>query len=385
MLRVLARLFGYSLIGLVVLALVGVVVAWLSTDRFVAFGGSPDVERLRKSPHYGKKGFVNLDPTALVSGSKWISMLRDWMFGKEMRSPICELPMVTDAPARLASKAASDLRVTWLGHSTVLIEIDGATILTDPMWGERASPSRWIGPSRFHAPPIPLEKLPRIDAVVVSHEHYDHLDETAVRALAARGVPFHVPLGIGAHLAAWGIPAAQITEHDWWEDAKLPGGVRLVATPARHFNGRGLPWREGALWASWSIVGPRHRAFFSGDTGLTDALRDIAKREGPFDVALFEIGQWNPAWGDIHLGPAGALDAHERLGAKVLIPIHWSTFVLAYHDWSEPAETLVKLAEKRGTTLLTPRLGEPVEPVADPPTKTTAWWRSYPPIAQKCP
>ena len=146
-----------------------------------------------------------------------------------------------------------------------------------------------------------------------------------------------------------------------------------------------VPWRTGSLWTSWSLVGPRHRLFFSGDTGPTESLREIARREGPFDVALFEIGQYNRLWGDIHLGPEGALEAHARLGAKVLIPIHWSTFILAYHAWSEPAETLVELAHKRGVTVQTPRLGEPLEPVAVPPPVTTAWWRALPPLAAKCP
>jgi L-ascorbate metabolism protein UlaG (beta-lactamase superfamily) len=367
-----------------VLGVVFFILAWLSTDHFGAFGGSPDTARLRPSPQFRGDKFVNPEPTSLMAASRWVWALKEWFFGQQMRAPICPLPVVTDAPALLAERPASDLRVTWLGHSTVLVEIDGATVLTDPMWGERASPSRWVGPSRFHAPPVPIAALPRVDAVVVSHEHYDHLDEGSIRALAARGVPFHVPLGIGAHLAAWGVPAAQIVEHDWWQETLLaPSGVRLVATPARHFNGRGLPWRTGALWSSWSIVGPRHRVFFSGDTGPTESLREIARRLGPFDVGMFEIGQYNQAWGDIHLGPEGALEAHGRLGAKVLIPIHWATFVLAYHDWSEPAETLLRLAQARGVRVVTPRLGEPVQPTTDP--VTTAWWRTLPPIAAKCP
>jgi L-ascorbate metabolism protein UlaG (beta-lactamase superfamily) len=378
------HLLGYAVGGSVVLGLALFILAWLSTDHFGAFGGSPDAAHLRPSPHFQGEKFVNAEPTSLMAGSRWFWALKEWAFGKQMRAPICPLPVVSDAPALLAERPASDLRLTWLGHSTVLVEIDGATVLTDPMWGERASPSRWVGPSRFHAPPVPIAALPRVDAVVVSHEHYDHLDEGSVRALAARGVPFHVPLGIGAHLAAWGIPAAQIFEHDWWQEMTLaPSGVRLVSTPARHFNGRGLPWRTGALWSSWSIVGPRHRVFFSGDTGPTESLREIARRLGPFDVGMFEIGQYNQAWGDIHLGPEGALEAHARLGAKVMLPIHWSTFVLAYHDWSEPAETLLRLAEARGVRLVTPRLGEPIQPTTDP--QTTAWWRALPPIAAKCP
>jgi len=383
-LRRLRRLLAFLVAGLVALALVVVALAWLSTGRFAAFGGAPDPARLAASPHFVHGRFVNPEPTSLMAPSRWVWALREWLFGGQMRAPVCPLPVAPDTAARLATPAATGLRVTWLGHSTTLVEIDGATILTDPIWSERASPSRWFGPKRFAAPPLALAALPRLDAVVVSHEHYDHLDEATVRALAARGVPFHVPLGIGAHLAAWGVPAAQIVEHDWWQEATLPAGVRLVATPARHFNGR-LPGRTGALWTSWSIVGPRHRVFFSGDTGPTESLREIARREGAFDVALIEIGQWNEAWGDIHLGPRGALDAFARSGAKVLIPIHWGTFVLAYHAWSEPAETLVTEAAKRGATVLTPRLGEPVEPAATPLPATTAWWRAYPPMANACP
>jgi len=385
MLRRLARRLAFTLGGLVLLALAGAVLTWLSTGHFAVFGGAPEPARLRGSPQFTGGHFQNPEPTFLVAARDYWSLFSQWAFGDEMRAPTCPLPLAADTAARLAKPPESGLRVTWLGHSTVLVELDGAVVLTDPMWGERASPSTWVGPKRFHPPPLALEKLPRLDAVVISHEHYDHLDEGTVRALAGRGPVFHVPLGIGAHLAARGIAPGQIVEHDWWQDATLPGGLRVVATPARHFNGRGVPWRTGSLWSSWSLVGPRHRVFFSGDTGPTESLREIARREGPFDVALFEIGQYNRLWGDIHLGPEGALEAHARLGAKVLIPIHWSTFVLAYHAWSEPAETLVTLAAQRRVTVQTPRLGEPIEPVAAPPPATEAWWRALPPIAARCP
>ena len=386
-----ARLFGWSLFaakGLLVVALIVAALIWLSTDHLRTFGGRPDPARLAEravAAHFTGGRFVNVEATTLMAPRSYPHALSEWLFGKQMRTPTCPLPVVADAAARLATPASSGLRITWLGHSTTIIEVDGATVLTDPMWSERASPSRWVGPRRFHPPPLALADLPRIDAVLISHEHYDHLDMPTVKALAARGLAFHVPLGIGAHLAAWGVAATQIHEHDWWEEAVLPGGVRIVATPGRHFNGRGVPWRVGALWTSWSIVGPRHRAFFSGDTGPTESMREVAAREGPFDVALIEIGQYHEAWGNIHLGPRGALDAFAKLGARTLIPIHWSTFVLAYHAWSEPAETLVREAERRGVTVSTPRLGEPVEPAASPPTPTTAWWRALPPVAAACP
>lgn len=364
------------------------VVTWFSSARFRAFGGSADgarLARMRASSHFVDNHFVNAEPTSLMAPSSYGTAMTEWLTGKQMRVPSCPLPLVTDTAARLAVPAPSGLRVTWLGHSTTLLEVDGVTLLTDPMWSDRASPLSWVGPRRFHAPPLAFEALPHIDAVLISHEHYDHLDMATVQRLAALGVAFHVPLGIGAHLAAWGVAAAQIVEHDWWEAAALPNGVRLVSTPSRHFNGRGVPWRVGALWTSWSVVGPHHRVFFSGDTGPSESLREIATREGPFDVALFEIGQYHPAWGNIHLGAIGALDAFARLGAKVLVPIHWSTFVLAYHAWSEPAEVLFNEAARRGVPLATPRLGEPIEVTGPSPTVTTPWWRALPPQAAACP
>lgn len=367
------------------LALGLIVAGWISTDGLMAFGGSPSdatVERMRASPRFVSDHFENAEPTGVMKGGTAAATWA-WFTGPEMRAPICPLPLVTDTAARIAAPPPSGLRVTWLGHSTTLIEIDGNTVLTDPMWSQRASPSTWVGPQRFHPPPLPFVDLPHVDAVVISHEHYDHLDMATIRALAARGPTFHVALGVGAHLEAWGVPAAQIVEQDWWEAATLPGGLSVISTPARHFSGRGVPMRVGASWTSWSLVGPKHRVFFSGDTGLTEAFREIAARNGPFDLALLEIGQYDPSWGDIHLGPVGALDAHAMLGAKRLFPIHWATFQLGMHAWSEPAETLTALAGKRGVSLVTPQLGEPVEPTLG--AASTPWWRAFPPIAAQCP
>jgi len=375
-LRIALRVLAVLLVALVV-------AACASTDRFRAFGGAPSdatLARMHASPRFTDGAFRNAEPTEMMKASTWETS-KHWLFGKEMRAPVCALPLFPEPAATLARPPSSGLRITWLGHSTTLLEIDGAVVLTDPNWSERSSPSTLVGPKRFHPPPLAIADLPRIDAVVISHEHFDHCDMETVRALAGRGAVFHVPLGIGAHLATWGVPPPQVVEHDWWEPAALPNGVKLVSTPARHFNGRGVPGRVGALWTSWSVVGPAHRVFFSGDTGLTDQFREIAARNGPFDVALLEIGQHHPDWGDIHLGPEGALEAFRMLGAKRLFPIHWATFGLAYHAWSDPAERLVSLAP--AGVVLTPRLGEPTEPTTDP--KTEPWWRAYPPTAAACP
>jgi L-ascorbate metabolism protein UlaG (beta-lactamase superfamily) len=366
---------------------VGVVVlfvtALVTTDRFRSLGGSPsDATRARmeRSPQLVNGAWKNPEATELMKVGYW-ETTKHWFSGSEMREPVCPLPIVRDT--HVTQPPASGLRVTWLGHSTTMIEIDGRVIVTDPNWSERSSPSTIIGPHRFHPPPIAIADLPKVDAVLISHEHFDHLDMRSVLALAERGAEFHVPLGIGAHLVTFGVEPAQVIEHDWWEAAKL-GDVELVSTPARHFNGR-APWRSpGALWTSWSIVGPSHRVFFSGDTGRSAAFEEIGKREGPFDLAMFEIGQYHPDWGDIHLGPRGALDAFEQIGARYLLPIHWGTFSLAYHAWSEPAETIVDEAQKRGARgLVMPMLGQQFEPSNGPLLQT--WWRDQPPTASRCP
>jgi L-ascorbate metabolism protein UlaG (beta-lactamase superfamily) len=273
------------------------------------------------------------------------------------------------------SKApASDLRVTWLGHSTVLIEFGGYRVLTDPVWGPRASPSRLIGPKRFQPVPVEIRALPPIDLVIVSHDHYDHLDYPTIRELAKLEVPFVTSLGVGAHLEAWGIGANRIVELDWWETHTLPNTeLSVTAAPSQHFSGRGLHDRNATLWSSMVIRGPRHAVFFSGDTGLTTEYSTIRERLGPFDLVMLEVGAFHPAWGDIHLGPDHALEALRLLGGGTFLPVHWGTFALAVHDWDQPVESLLAAAPTMAGKLLMPRLGEPVEPTHD--HQVTPWWR----------
>jgi L-ascorbate metabolism protein UlaG (beta-lactamase superfamily) len=293
---------------------------------------------------------------------------------KEQRAPRVPLPTVDPRPT-WARPAASGLRATVLGHSSVLLEIDGARVLTDPVWGDRASPTRRAGPRRFQPVPVPLEGLPSLDVVLLSHDHYDHLDFPTIRALADSDVPFVVPLGVGAHLEAWGVGAARITELDWWERVELPGAdLRVTATPAQHFSGRSPRTRNHTLWTSYVLEGPTHRVFFGADTGLTLEYQDIRRRFHPFHLVLLEIGAFHPAWGDIHLGPERALTALDYLGGGLLLPIHWGTFDLALHRWDQPIEALTTLGAQRRTQLLVPRHGDPVEPsLAD---GVDPWWRA---------
>jgi L-ascorbate metabolism protein UlaG (beta-lactamase superfamily) len=338
------------------------------------------LERMRASPRYRVtdtgEGFCNVHPIppGLRDRTERPS-LGDFVFAGGRRKPAAPLPSV-DPLDKWLKPAGSGLRATWLGHSTVLIEIDGLRVLTDPVWAQRASPTQLAGPKRFQPVPLALKALPRLDAVVISHDHYDHLDMATVKELVAlQDVPFITSLGVGAHLQAWGVPPQRIVELDWWEHWQAPSAeLRIHAAPSQHFSGRSLKDRNATLWSSLVIETPKHRVFFSGDTGLTGEYAAIRERFGPFDLVMLEVGAFHPSWGDIHLGPENALKALQLLGGGAFLPVHWGTFSLALHDWDQPAETLLELGPKQGTQLLMPRLGEAVEPAHG--ELAAPWWRA---------
>jgi L-ascorbate metabolism protein UlaG (beta-lactamase superfamily) len=295
--------------------------------------------------------------------------------GSAHQSPDAPITVARRTAADYRTPPASGLRVTWLGHSTTLVEIDGRRVLTDPMWSDRASPLSFVGPSRFFAPPLPLSELPAVDAVVISHDHYDHLDLATVRALGARGVRFLVPLGVGARLATWDVPDSLVTEMDWWDSTRV-GTLTITATPARHYSARSLADRDRTLWAGWAIAGPRHRVFYSGDTALHDEFVEIGERLGPFDLTLVDAGEYNALWADVHLGPEQAVLAHRLVRGRVMLPVHWAGFDLAYHGWTEPMERALAAADSQGVRVATPRPGEMVEPASiGAPMR---WWPSVP-------
>lgn len=323
------------------------------------------------SPNYRDGVFHNLEPSsALKLDTEENRLVIFEVLGRNRESrPKAAVPLASPQPAA----TSAPLAVTWLGHATALLEVDGYRLLTDPVWSDRVSPSRTVGPQRLHPPPLPLEQLPALDAIVISHDHYDHLDMAAVRALArSQRAPFVVPLGVGAHLREWGVPAGRIVELDWQQSTRV-GELTLVCTPARHFSGRFLT-RNTTLWASFAIVGPRHRAYFGGDTGYTGSFADIGEQYGPFDLTLLPIGAYNKAWPDIHMNPEEAVRAHLDLrGTGVLLPIHWATFRLAPHPWAEPADRLLTAAAEAGVTVAVPRPGGRVG--AADPAAVEPWWR----------
>ena len=361
-----------------VAAAVGAAVAAASTagvvDAWSAFGArarGSRRERILASPNFRGGRFVNPLPRL---DDMWLA-LRRWLRGGQHQVPTTPVPVVHPDAEQLARAPASDLRLTWLGHSCVLVEIHGRRFLTDPVWSRRAAPSRFLGAERFFAPPMPLAELPPLDAVVLSHDHYDHLDEATIRWFAKGETPFIAPLGVGAHLEYWGIAADRITELDWWESTAV-AGIELTSTPARHFSGRTLRDRDATLWCGWVLAGTERRVYFSGDTAMFPGLADIGTRLGPFDASMIEIGAYNQAWADVHLGPEQAVLAHRAVNGGLLVPTHWGTYNLAIHGWTEPAERLIVAAADVGVDIAIPMPGQSFEPAAPPPL--TRWWPALP-------
>jgi L-ascorbate metabolism protein UlaG (beta-lactamase superfamily) len=328
-------------------------------------------ERTLASDQFAGGMFHNTAVTPVGVQGGFLPMFGELLFGGQERRPPAPLPI--ERPHALwAQRPDTGLRATWLGHSTVLLELDGRRVLTDPVFGKRVSPIGFIGPRRFHPVPAELAELPPLDLVLLSHDHYDHLCKPTMRALARSNVPIVTAIGVGAHLERYGIAPARITELDWHESVEL-AGLRLTATPAQHFSGRGPGARNKTLWASWVIQSERRKVFFSGDTGLTREFEEIGRAHGPFDLVMLEIGAYHPSWGTIHLGPENALEAFRMLGGGTLLPVHWGTFSLGFHAWNDPAETLLELATQRGARILTPKLGAAFEP--EHLEGPTPWWR----------
>ena len=327
--------------------------------------------RMAQSPEWSNGRFHNQQLRFEPSSRSLAGSVKELVAGRQERHPVGDVPLVREPLGAMPEGT----HVSWLGHSTVLVQVDGAVVLLDPVWSDRCSPSQQVGPRRLHPVPVALRDLPPVDAVVISHDHYDHLDMDSVKELAdlSPETRFVVPLGVGAHLEKWGIAAERIDELDWHEDTKV-AGVRLVATPAQHFSGRGLS-RDGTLWASWVLEGETGKVFYSGDTGYFIGFAQIGERYGPFDLALVQVGAYDDGWPTIHMTPEHGVEAALDVGAEVMVPVHWGTFNLAFHPWSEPIERVLIEAERRGVSVVVPRPGERID-VSALPSEPTYWWRS---------
>jgi L-ascorbate metabolism protein UlaG (beta-lactamase superfamily) len=297
------------------------------------------------------------------------------LFGSAARSPKYPLgPFHTDHRIYETSPA-SGLRITWFGHSSSLVEIDGVRILIDPVWDERAAPTQWAGPKRFFPPPLALEDLPPIDAFLISHDHFDHLGAGTVHRLARmesfRQTRWITTLGVGAILSSMGVAPARTKELNWTEQVNV-GSLTITTLPARHFSGRSLFNRFQTLWASFALIGPRHRVYYGADSGEWYGFRNIGEAFDPFDLTMLEIGASDPMWIDIHMGPEGAVRSFRALGGHGLfMPIHWGLFDLALHPWQQPIES-VRAVES--LQLWSPTPGVPTEVVRDEEVRSD-WWR----------
>ena len=332
---------------------------------------APAARTSTPSPQLKEGAFANPLPMREHSIGEQARMWWTFMFAKpEGTMPAQAIPVHT--LTRQALLDAPDDSMFRLGHSSVLLKLRGEFYLLDPMFSSRASPVQWAGPQRFSKPPISIEELPSIKAVILSHDHYDHLDHASILALAPKTEHILAPLGVGDRLVAWGVAPAKVRQLDWWQETRI-GELRFTATPARHFSGRGLNDRNSTLWASWVIDTGGLRLFFSGDSGYFDGFKAIGERYGPFDVAMVETGAYDKQWPDVHMQPEETLQAAFDLKGKWLVPIHNGSFDLALHRWQEPLERISALAAAGKLPLATPLIGETLS--LKQPQPGSAWWR----------
>jgi L-ascorbate metabolism protein UlaG (beta-lactamase superfamily) len=356
----------------VLFALVVIVLLVYLLIKFTpAFGQKPARERVQIAQNYSNGSFKNQIPTSMSTDLKTsISMIRDMLKRKANRKPERSLPV---AAFPSLSHPHHQTNITWFGHSACMIEIDGKHLFLDPMFGDAPSPFPFFGGKRFSKElPFSIEELPQIDAVVLSHDHYDHLDYGTIQKLSDKMNQFFVPIGVGSHLERWGIHPDRIYELDWWEEVEFHG-LTLASAPARHFSGRNLHDRNSTLWCSWVIKGQDSNIFFSGDSGYGPHFKEIGERYGPFNLTLMECGQYDPRWAPIHMLPEETVLAHKDVKGHLLLPIHWGAFTLSFHEWTDPIIRVTKAGEEEGIKVLTPVIGETII-LNETPYPSSRWW-----------
>jgi len=369
----------FKMIGIFIAAIIGLltIIATLFLNISPQFGtGASKAQKMvyAKSGHYENGKFVNRIPTVMH--------LRYWKMMKELfKSSPNRRPKENIVVEKIDSTAIENhnpgiTQLTWFGHSTFLLEMDGKKILIDPMFGEAPAPHPLLGPKRYSKElPIEIEKLPYIDAIILSHDHYDHLDYQSIQKLKGKVGQYYTSLGVGNHLLGWGIAKDKVHQLNWWESIDFDG-IELICSPARHFSGRGLFDRAATLWCSWIITGKKDKIYFSGDSGYDIHFKEIGEKYGPFDIALMECGQYNEDWKDFHLMPEETIQASIDLKSKLVLPIHWGAFTLAFHDWTDPVERATKKANELNMPITTPKIGEPVI-VGNTSFPSEEWWTNY--------
>ena len=349
---------------------IGILFLYLSPQ----FGGKHTNQRLQefgKSTNYQDGKFHNLINTPM--DFPITKVIGEMLKPHPNRSPVGPVPVVKLNKSYFNESTGP--RLTWFGHSAFLLELNEKRILLDPMFGISPAPHPLIGPKRYSKElPLEIDQMPYIDAVLLSHDHYDHLDYGSIKQLKEKVGMFYAPLGVGTHLLAWGIQPEKIKELDWWEETSLDD-LRFVCTPARHFSGRALTDRFKTLWSSWVILEDSLQIYFSGDSGYGPHFKDIGERYGPFDIAMMECGQYNENWSSIHMMPEETVQAALDLDSELLMPIHWGAFSLAFHSWTDPVERALKAAKMTGLSITTPKIGEAIL-IDTPDFPEDHWWQS---------
>ncbi|MFW5656763.1 MAG: MBL fold metallo-hydrolase [Bacteroidota bacterium] len=332
-------------------------------------------QKLRLSPNYNEDQFVNVEETRVMNpDSKSLKVMSEFISKGTNRKPENVIPTRVFNSA-LFSSENEQIMLSWFGHSTVLFNVDGKTFLTDPFFGHRASPVSFAGTKKFnYSNEHSVYDLPHIDVVLISHDHYDHLDYKTILNLKEKAEKFIVPLGVGAHLRRWKVPEDKIIEMDWQQKVTVDGDITVICTPARHFSGRRLK-RNTTLWGSFVVQSKNHSVYFSGDSGYGSHFQKIGEQYGPFDLTLLECGQYNENWPQIHMNPAETLKAHHDLQGRILLPLHWAKFNLSLHSWIEPVETLLNVSNGSEKSILIPEIGEVVRFGDKNEFSQSYWWR----------
>jgi len=354
-----------------------VISGFLFINYYPSFGGEitkESQEKYKTSVNYSRGKFVNVKAVPKEpSFSEMLSIARKFFFTKVSNARPKKDLKVAKLDSTVIADYESSARLFWYGHSAFLLQIEKKNILLDPMFGEVAAPHPLLGAKRFNKEiPLEIEKLPKIDAVVISHDHYDHLDYESIKALDKKVSKFFTPLGVGVHLEAWGIEKERIIELDWWNEVDFEG-LKLVCTPSQHFSGRKFTTNGSTLWSSWVIKSGKENIFFSGDSGYGEHFKEIGEKYGPFDLALMECGQYNESWPDIHMFPEETAQAGLDVRANKIMPIHWAGFKLALHDWIDPITRVSKKAKELELRVITPSIGEPI--VVNSEVRYEEWWK----------
>ncbi len=343
------------------------------------FGARPTAKQklaYAETGHYSDGKFVNQIETNMDMDFKTVvGLLKQYMKGIPNSKPDFVLPVKKIDSLEIANHIAEKPKITWFGHSAILLEIGEKNILIDPMLSDAPSPHPWLGSKRYAKElPIEIQQLPLIDAIIISHDHYDHLDYKSILQLRDKTDQYFTPLGVGNHLVKWGVPKEKIQELDWWAETQFDS-LLLVCTPARHFSGRAFTDRNTTLWASWVIKNENHSIYFSGDSGYGPHFKEIGNKYGPFDFAMMECGQYDLRWEAIHMLPEQTAQAGSEINAKTIMPIHWGAFTLALHSWTDPVERVTEAAKEFEYQIATPKIGEPVV-VGGDGIPNNKWWET---------